>query len=224
MKYGHFDDENKEYVITRPDTPRSWTNYLGDTEFCSVITNNAGGYTFYKSAAQGRFMRARLNGVPMDQPGRFIYIRDNESADYWSASWQPVGKDLEKYKSTCRFGTAYTKFDTDYAKINTEATYFVPLGELHEVWKVKVTNNDDKPRDISMFTFVEYANNWNAVDDLVNLQYTQYTLQMGIEDGIIDHGTNVLMPENKDNFEDKDQGRHTFMAIGGAETSGFDTD
>jgi len=224
MKYGFFDDKNKEYVITKPDTPRSWTNYLGDTEFCSIITNNAGGYSFYKSAAQGRFMRARLNGIPMDQPGRYLYIRDKESSDYWSSSWQPVGKPLDTYKSTCRFGTAYTVIDSEYDKISTESTYFVPLGELFEVWKIKVTNNDKKLRKLSLFSFVEYATNWNAVDDLVNLQYTQYTLQMDVVNGIIDHGTNVLMPSDPDNFENKDQGRHTFMAVAGIETSGFDTD
>ena len=224
MRYGHFDDKNREYVITRPDTPRSWTNYLGDSEFGSVITNNAGGYSFYKSAAQGRFMRARLNGVPMDQPGRFVYLRDNETKDFWSSSWQPVGKPLDKYKSTCRFGTAYTIMDSDYEKIHTETTYFVPLGKLYEVWKVKVTNNDTKPRKLSLFTFVEYAGNWNAIDDLVNLQYTQYTLKMDVVDGIIDHGTNVLMPADLDNFQNKDQGRHTFMAVAGIETTGFDTD
>ena len=94
MNYGYFDDEKKEYVITRPDTPQSWSNYLGSTEYGAVITNNAGGYGFYKSGARGRFLRMRFNSIPMDQPGRYFYLRDNESGDYWSASWQPVGKDL----------------------------------------------------------------------------------------------------------------------------------
>ena len=95
MQFGYFDDPNKEYVITRPDTPRSWSNYLGITEYGAIITNNAGGYSFYKSAAQGRFTRLRFNSVPMDQPGRYIYLHDHDSGDYWSASWQPVGKPLE---------------------------------------------------------------------------------------------------------------------------------
>ncbi|MBQ2530160.1 MAG: N,N'-diacetylchitobiose phosphorylase, partial [Treponema sp.] len=107
MNYGYFDDEKKEYVITRPDTPQSWSNYLGSTEYGAVITNNAGGYGFYKSGARGRFMRLRFNAVPMDQPGRYFYIRDNENKDYWSASWQPVGKPLDQFKSECRHGTAY---------------------------------------------------------------------------------------------------------------------
>ncbi len=85
--YGHFDDERREYIITRPDTPRSWSNYLGSTEYGAIITNNAGGYSFFKSAAQGRFTRLRFNAVPMDQPGRYFYLRDRASGDYWSSSW-----------------------------------------------------------------------------------------------------------------------------------------
>ncbi len=99
MKYGYFDDEAKEYVITRPDTPQSWSNYLGSTEYGAIITNNAGGYGFYQSGARGRFMRLLFNRVPMDQPGRYFYLRDRQSGDYWSASWQPVGKPLDQYQS-----------------------------------------------------------------------------------------------------------------------------
>ena len=96
MQYGYFDDERKEYVITQPDTPKSWSNYLGSTDYGAIITNNAGGYSFYKSGGMGRFMRIRFNSIPLDQPGRYIYVRDKESSDYWSASWQPVGKPLDK--------------------------------------------------------------------------------------------------------------------------------
>ena len=99
MQYGHFDDNAKEYVITRPDTPQSWSNYLGSTEYGAIITNNAGGYGFYQSGARGRFLRLRFNSVPLDQPGRYFYLRDNASGDYWSASWQPVGKPLDSYQS-----------------------------------------------------------------------------------------------------------------------------
>jgi cellobiose phosphorylase len=224
MQYGYFDDANKEYVITRPDTPKSWSNYLGSTEYGAIITNNAGGYSFYKSAAVGRFMRLRFNAVPLDQPGRTIYLHDHESKDYWSAAWQPVGKPLDCYKSECRHGSAYTIISSEYEGIRSETTYFVPLGRNFECWLVKLTNLSEKPRQLSAFTYVEYAGNWSAADDLINLQYTQHTVKMAVEDNIIDHGTNVNIPEMPDNFAEKDQGRHTFQALVGAEIAGYDTD
>jgi len=224
MQFGHFDDENKEYVIDRPDTPRSWSNYLGSTEYGAIITNNAGGYSFFHSAAQGRFMRLRFNAIPMDQPGRYIYIHDHDSKDYWSASWQPVGKSLEQFKSQCRHGTAYTKISSEYSSIKTETTYFVPLGRSFECWLLKITNSDSKKRKLSLFTYVEYANNWKLSQDSVNLQYSQHILRMNVIDNIIDHGTNVFMPANPENFGDDGQGRHTFLAVVGADVKGFDTD
>ena len=224
MQFGHFDDANKEYVITRPDTPRPWSNYLGSTEYGAIITNNAGGYSFYKSAAQGRFTRLRFNSVPLDQPGRYIYLRDREDGDYWSGAWQPVGKPLGVYKSECRHGSAYTIISSEYAQIRSEVTYFVPLGRSFECWRVRLSNLSARPRSLSAFTYVEYAGNWSAFDDLINLQYSQHIVRMSVEDGIIDHGTNVNIPQMPDNFEEKDQGRHTFLALVGAEVTGYDTD
>ena len=224
MRFGYFDDKNKEYVVERPDTPRSWSNYLGSTEYGAIITNNAGGYSFYKSAAQGRFTRLRFNVIPMDQPGRYFYIHDKESKKYWSASWQPVGKSLKKYKSECRHGTAYTKISSEYSSIKTETLYFVPLGKTYECWHLKIKNTGGKKRKLSVFTYVEYANNWNLSQDMVNLQYSQYILKMNVVDNIIDHGTNVHMPSIPEHFEDDGQGRHTFLAIAGASVKGFDTD
>lgn len=224
MQYGHFDDEKKEYVIERPDTPKSWGNYLGSTEYGAIITNNAGGYSFIHSAAQGRFMRFRSNAIPMDQPGRYIYIHDRDSKDFWSSSWQPVGKSLKEYKSKCRHGTAYTIISSEYLAINTETTYFVPLGRSFECWLLKITNNDSKKRKLSLFTYVEYSNNWNLFQDIINIQYSQYILKMDVIDNIIDHGTNVFMPSRPDHFDDDGQGRHTFLAVVGAEVKGFDTD
>jgi cellobiose phosphorylase len=224
MQYGYFDDQNKEYVITRPDTPKSWSNYLGSIEYGAIITNNAGGYSFYKSGGMGRFMRMRFNSVPMDQPGRYIYLHDLSSHDFWSASWQPVGKPLDKYKSECRHGTAYTVIKSEYSHIVSETTYFVPLGKLYELWKVKLTNNSNLKRQFRVFTYVELAGNWSAIDDLLNIQYVQYTALMKVTGNIIDHGTNINIPEMPDNFMEKDQGRHTFQAIAGAEVTGYDTD
>ena len=204
MQYGYFDDAAREYVITRPDTPRAWSNYLGSTDYGAIITNNAGGYSFYKSAAQGRFMRARFNSVPLDQPGRTIYLRDEDTGDFWSAAWQPVGKPLDQYKSECRHGTAYTIITSEYSGIETETTYFVPLGRDMEIWRVKLTNTGKTPRRLGAFTYVEYAGNWSAVNDLTNLQYSQFIVKMGVEDGIIDHGTNVHIPADPSNFENSD--------------------
>jgi N,N'-diacetylchitobiose phosphorylase len=224
MQFGYFDNKNREYVVERPDTPRSWSNYLGSTEYGAIITNNAGGYSFYKSAAQGRFTRLRFNVIPMDQPGRYFFLHDKRSKDFWSASWQPVGKPLKEYKSECRHGTAYTRISSEYSLIKTETLYFVPLGRDYECWLLKVTNTDRKRRDLSVFTYVEYANNWNLFQDMINLQYSQFILKMDVVDNIIDHGTNVYMPPRPDHFEDDGQGRHTFLAIVGADVKGFDTD
>ena len=224
MKYGHFDDKRKEYVITSPDTPKSWSNYLGDTRYGAIITNNAGGYSFFRSSVQGRFMRLKFNTVPIDQPGRYIYLHDRDSNDFWSASWQPVGKPLDKYKSECRHGSAYTKIASEYAGIESETLYFVPLEKDFEVWNVKVTNKGNTPRKLRAFTYVEFASNWNMYDDLTNLQYTQYIIKTAYRDGFIDHGSNLSIPPNPDNFQNKDQGRHSFIGVVGLPVTGFDSD
>jgi cellobiose phosphorylase len=222
--HGHFDDERREYVITRPDTPRSWSNYLGSTEYGAIITNNAGGYSFFKSAAQGRFTRLRFNAVPLDQPGRYIYVRDAESGDYWSTSWQPVGKRLDTYKTTCRHGTGYTVIESDYSGIRTSTTYFVPLGAHYEVWLVRVENRSAAPRTLDLFTYVEYASEWHVWHDTFNLQYAQYIVQCSVEGGLLSHDISDSLPERPDAFEFRDQSRHSFLGFVGAEVTGFDTD
>ena len=224
MQFGHFDDENKEYVIDRPDTPKSWSNYLGSTEYGAIITNNAGGYSFFHSAAQGRFMRMRFNAIPLDQPGRYLYIHDRDKKDYWSASWQPVGKPLDQYKTICRHGTAYTIIESEYDKIKSQTTYFVPLGKHFECWLLKLNNTDSVKRRLRVFSFVEYANNWFLWQDFINLQYTQYILAMDVKDNIIDHGINVLLPDTDGGFDNHDGNKHTFLGAVGAPITGFDTD
>lgn len=224
MQFGHFDDANKEYVITRPDTPRSWSNYLGSKEYGALITNHAGGYSFYKSSAQGRFMRMKFNSIPMDQPGRYFYLRDQESKDYWSASWQPVGKDLSKYETTCRHGTGYTIITSRYADIESEATYFVPLGAAFEIWMLKVTNRSTKPRKLSVFSFLEYTNEWNTYHDQFNLQYSQYIVKCEWLGNLIAQSQSGNLPEDPAHFENRDQSRHTFLGLVGAQASGYDTD
>ncbi len=185
MQFGYFDDKAKEYVITRPDTPRPWSNYLGTTEYGAIITNHAGGYSFYRSAANGRFLRFRGNNVPLDQPGRYFYLRDRKSGDYWSASWQPVGKPLDKYKSTCRHGTAYTVITSEYSGIETESTYFVPLGQIFEYWRLRITNNSSKTRKLSVFTYCEFTNVPHIWQDLTNLQYSMFVGKGDMVDGML---------------------------------------
>lgn len=172
MKYGYFDENKKEYVIIRPDTPAPWVNYLGSPEYGAIISNNAGGYSFAKSGANGRILRYVFN--QFDEPGRYIYIRDNESKDYWSASWQPVGKDLEHYKSECHHGTAYTKMKAAYAGISSEVCYYVPLNQSYEVWNLSVTNDSEKERKLTVTGYAEFTNNSNYEQDQVNLQYSQF--------------------------------------------------
>jgi cellobiose phosphorylase len=224
MRYGYFDDANKEYVIERPDTPRSWANYLGSTEYGAIITNNAGGYSFYQSAAQGRLTRLRFDDVPLDQPGRYIYLRDKQTGDYWSNAWQPVGKPLDQYKTTCRHGTAYTVIQSQYSAIETETTYFVPLGEHFEWWLLKVTNKDSRRRGLSLFTFVEYPGTWHCFNDFLNLQYSHGIVNMDFVDGMIDYGSSVYTLPSGNSILEGDQNRHSFLAFLGGEIVGFDTD
>ncbi len=223
MQYGYFDDENKEYVITRPDTPASWSNYLGSTDYGAIITNNAGGYGFYKSGAQGRFMRLRFNSIPMDQPGRYFYLHDHDSQDFWSVSWQPVGKPLDQFKSTCRHGTAYTVIASEYSGIQAEATYFVPLGQLFEYWRLKVTNVGDRPRELSGFTYCEFSNSWINDQDLVNLQYSLFITRGELRHDLLHIICNPHMPLDTEGNLDSERSRRLWMALVGAPLAGYDT-
>lgn len=222
--YGHFDDDRREYVITRPDTPRSWSNYLGSTEYGAIITNNAGGYSFFKSAAQGRYTRLRFNAIPMDQPGRYFYLRDRDSGDYWSSSWQPVGKPLDQYQSTCRHGTGYTVIESTYSGIHTSSTYFVPLGRHFEVWLLRVTNQSERARTLDVFTYVEQSSEWHVWHDTFNLQYAQYIVDCDVKDGILSHSISTNLAERPEEFEFRDQSRHSFLTLIGSPVKGFDTD
>ena len=199
MKYGFFDNEKREYVITNPKTPAPWVNYLGSPEYGAIISNNAGGYSFAKSGANGRILRYVFNNF--DQPGRYIYIRDNKSKDFWSASWQPVGKDLEEYKSECHHGTAYTKMMAEYSQISSEVRYYVPLNQSYEVWNLKLTNNSDEERELNVTGYAEFTNNSNYEQDQVNLQYSQFitrTVFRGDRVRQMIHGNLDSIEEGKD--------------------------
>jgi cellobiose phosphorylase len=220
MKFGYFDDDAKEYVITRPDTPRPWSNYLGSTDYGAIITNHAGGYSFYRSALGSRFLRIRPNSVPLDQPGRYFYLRDNESKDYFSASWQPVGKSLEEYHSICRHGTAYTIICSEYAGICTESTYFVPLNQTFEYWRLRVSNHSEQRRCISVFTYCEFATSWHMPSDLCNLQYAQFIAKATLEDEVLGISIHPYIGFDASNLEGC--GR-LWMALTGAPLAGFET-
>ena len=224
MQYGYFDDHTNEYVITRPDTPQSWSNYLGSTRYGAIITNNAGGYGFYQSGARGRFLRLRFNSLPMDQPGRYFYLRDQESGDYWSASWQPVGKPLDQYQSTCRHGLAYTIIASLYSGIATETSYFVPLDQTFEYWQLKITNKSDLPRRLSVFSFCEFTNQWDTFQDQVNLQYSLFIVRGTLtQDGLLRIAIQDNLTPESGGFFIHDIARHAWMGLVGAPLSGFDT-
>ena len=216
MQYGYFDLKNKEYVIDHPDTPAPWVNYLGSPEYGAMISNNAAGYSFVKSGANGRISRFRFNSM-MALPGRYIYLRDNDTKDYWSATWQPVGKPLDAYKSVCRHGTAYTVISADYAGISSEVTYYVPIGATYEVWRAVITNNSDKPRNLSAFGFVEFTNDNNYEQDQVNLQYTLFITRTSFE------GNKILQHINENSGKDATGSNHRerFFGMVGAPISGY---
>lgn len=221
MQYGYFDDKEREYVITCPDTPAPWVNYLGSPEYGAIISNNAGGYSFAKSGANGRILRYVFN--QFDEPGRYIYIRDNLSKDYWSASWQPVGKNLTRYKSECRHGMAYTKMRALYAGISSEVLYYVPLDAAHEVWAVAVRNDSDVVRELTVTGYAEFTNNPNYEQDQVNLQYSQFITRTEFEnDHILQliHGNLDAVAANGKEVDNKDVGYRLF-GLAGQRVSGY---
>ena len=203
MQYGYFDLEHKEYVITRPDTPAPWANYLGSPEYGAIVSNNGGGYSFVKSGANGRIIRYRFNSN-IGLPGRYIYIRDNDAKDYWSCTWQPVGKPLDQYKTECHHGTAYTTIKSDYADIHSELTYYVPLNKTYEVWRTKITNNSDRYRNLSTFGFVEFTNENNYEQDQVNLQYTLFITRTSFE------GNKIVQHINENSGKDENGSYRTY--------------
>lgn len=216
MKYGYFDEKNREYVITKPDTPAPWANYLGSPEYGAIISNNAGGYSFVKSGANGRVLRYRFNCN--DQPGRYVYLHDRKSGDYWSGSWQPVGKPLDQYQSECRHGTFYTVISSQYSRIKTETLYYVPLGKTYEVWHVRVQNTGSEERRLSVIGYAEFTTDSNYEQDGVNLQYTQFITRTYFKNG------NMILQtrnENCDRKPDGSNGLERFFALAGEKVSSY---
>jgi len=209
MQFGYFDDHNREYVITRPDTPLPWINYLGCQAYFGIISNTAGGYSFYRDARLRRITRYRYNNAPFDVGGRYIYVRDDETGDYWSPSWQPTQSGLESY--ACRHGMGYTTIGAARRGIAASTRYFVPLDENLEIWQFAVTNRRLTPAAVSVFSAVEFCL-WDAQDDASNFQRNFSIGEVEMEDGVIYHKTEYR--ERRDHF--------AWFACS-AETAGFDT-
>jgi cellobiose phosphorylase len=186
MKFGYFDDQNREYVITRPDTPLPWINYLGCQAYFGIISNTAGGYSFYRDARLRRITRYRYNNVPFDFGGRYIYLRDEETREFWSPSWQPTRHELANY--TCRHGMGYTIIGSSYRGIDAQATYFVPLNENLEIWQLKITNQRSRRARVCVFSSIEFCL-WDAQDDATNFQRNFSIGEVEVEDGVIYHKT-----------------------------------
>ena len=186
MQYGHFDNEMREYVIDRVDLPTSWTNYLGVEDTCAVVNHTAGGYMFYKSPEFHRITRFRGNAIPMDRPGHYVYLRDKEDGDYWTISWQPVGKSLDEAKYTCRHGMSYTVYECDYKGIKASQRLTIPLGEAVELWDVTLENKTDKTRTLDVFSYCEFSYHSINIDNQ-NFQMSLYCAGSSYENGIIEH-------------------------------------
>ncbi|MGB8453949.1 MAG: glycosyl transferase [Anaerocolumna sp.] len=209
MKYGFFDDAKKEYVITTPTTPYPWINYLGSQEFFSLISNTAGGYSFYKDAKLRRITRYRYNNVPLDLGGgRYYYLYDN--GDIWSPGWAPAKAELESYE--CRHGMGYTKITGKRNDIETEVTFFVPLNYNGEVHKVVVKNTGRVKKDVKLFSFIEWCL-WNAQDDQTNFQRNFNTGEVEIKGSVIYHKTEYKERRN----------HYAFFSVN-APIDGFDSD
>ncbi|MDE2183727.1 MAG: glycosyl transferase [Alphaproteobacteria bacterium] len=195
MKYGFFDDENREYVITRPDTPLPWINYIGCQNYFGILSATAGGYSYYRDARLRRITRGRYNNVPQDMGGRYIYLRDNGNGDYWSPSWMPTQSKVEDF--TCRHGMGYSIISSSHDGIAASTRYFVPLDETLEIWQLTLTNHRAEAAELSVFSAVEFCL-WDALDDSTNFQRNFSTGQVEIDNDVIYHKTEYR--ERRDHF------------------------
>ncbi len=186
MRYGYFDKEKDEYVIERVDLPTSWTNYLGVEDMCAVVNHTAGGYLFYKSPEYHRITRFRANAVPMDRPGDYIYIRDAEDGDYFSISWQPVGKPLDKAKYVTRHGLSVITYECDYKGIHASQKMSIPIGDNALVWDVRIRNDSDRERQLDVFSYAEFSYHHVPIDNQ-NFQMSLYCAGSEYRDGTILH-------------------------------------
>ncbi len=213
MRYGHFDDEAREYVITTPRTPYPWINYLGSEEFFSLVSHTAGGYTFYRDARMRRLTRYRYNNIPNDAGGRYFYL--NDGGDVWTPSWMPVKAELDSFEA--RHGMGYTRITGSRGGLTASVLYFVPLGRNAEVQQVTVTNESGQAKSVGLFSFLEFAL-WNAHDDQTNYQRNLSLAEVEVDlDG--PHGSAIY---HRSEYRER---RDHYAVYGvNARAAGFDTD
>ena len=208
MKFGYFDDINKEYVITTPKTPYPWINYIGSKEFFGMVSNTGGGYCFYKDARFRRILRYRYNDIPVDNNGRYFYINDN--GDVWSPAWKPAKAALDFYE--CRHGLGYSTITGERGDVRVSETLFVPVEDACEIHKVTVTNNSVEKKNLKLFSYIEFCL-WNAYDDMTNYQRNLSTGEVEVEGNVIYHKT-----------EYRERRDHYAFYSASEKLAGFDTD
>ncbi|WP_407345513.1 GH36-type glycosyl hydrolase domain-containing protein [Pengzhenrongella phosphoraccumulans] len=213
MRYGHFDDDAREYVITTPHTPYPWINYLGSEQFFSLLSHQSGGYSFYRDAKMRRLTRYRYNNIPADAGGRYFYI--NDGGDVWTPSWMPVKAELDHFE--CRHGLGYSRITGERGGLSVETLFFVPLGENAEIQKVTLTNTSDAVKSVTMFSFVEFCL-WNAQDDQTNYQRNLSIGEVEVEPF---NGTSSAIYHKTEYRERRD---HYAVYAVNAQAAGFDTD
>ena len=208
MKYGHFDDKAREYVIETPRTPYPWINYLGCENFFGIISNTAGGYCFYRDARLRRVTRYRYNNMPVDNGGRYFYVKDGDTV--WNPGWKPVKTELDEY--TCRHGMGYTVITGKKNGLTASQLSFVPMGVNAEVHQITLTNDSAAAKDVILTSFVEFCL-WDASDDMLNFQRNFSTGEVEVEDGVIYHKTEYRERRN----------HYAFYTVN-TPIDGFDTD
>ena len=216
MNFGHFDDANKEYVITTPDTPLPWINYLGSQDFFTLISNTCGGYSFYKDAKLLRITRYRYNNIPVDSNGKYYYIKDGDTV--WNPGAMPTRTPLDVYE--CRHGLGYSRFHSEKNGLAADLLAFVPVDTACEINKLTLRNNSDKVKEISLFSYVEFCL-WNAVDDMTNYQRNLSTGEVEIIGSTIYHKTEYRERRNHYSFftvntpvDGFDTSRDEFLGLG----------
>jgi cellobiose phosphorylase len=208
MKYGYFNDDDREYVITIPQTPYPWINYLGNEDFFSILSNTAGGYSFYKDARLRRITRFRYNNVPIDSGGKYFYI--NDGGTVWSPGWKPVARTLERYE--CRHGLGYTRITGSLNRLEASVLYFVPIGYSGEVQCVTLRNDGRKKKSFTLFSLVEWCL-WNALDDMTNFQRNFSTGEVEVDGSVLYHKTEYRERRN----------HYAFYSVN-TPVAGYDTD